>query len=155
MIIIETQRGLRHFTKAVFVWTGHVSSGWPTAFHTYIYNDPLNGIITFGHDDDEPAVFTWFIPNGQVQLGTATIESSSHALREFKQLYGDRLIVWVNHKEGMPMVSDWSQSEFVVRCIDLKFPAFEGSTQSDFRDWATPLLEQISSDSHYTVPLLV
>lgn len=152
MIVIETQHGLRHFTKAVFVWTGHVTSGWPTAFHTYVYSDPLNGVITYGHDDIDPEVLTWFIPNGQVPLGSQTVQNSEEAIQEFRRLYGDRLIVWVNHKEGMPMVNDWAKSEFVVRCSDLKFSPFNGTTQADFKEWATPLLEQISSSAHIVVP---
>lgn len=155
MIIIETPRGLRHFTKAVFVWTGHVTSGWPTSFHTFVYNDPINGLITYGHDDAAPEVLTWFIPNGQVALGSQTVQSAEAAYQEFTHLYGNRVVVWVNHKEGIPMLSEWTRSEYVLRCSDLKAESFTGSTQAEFKEWADPILEKISGTDHIVVPMMV
>lgn len=155
MITIETPQGPAHFKKAVFVWTGHFTSGWPTSFHSYIYNDQLNGLITFGHDDYEPEELTWFIPNGAVPIDAATELSSEQALAQFKALYGNRLIVWMNHKEGIPMLAQWAQSEFVVTCPDLGFDAFDGATKTEFKQWAIPLLDQIASDVPKVLPRLV
>lgn len=155
MVIIETPTGWRHFTKAVFVWTGHVVSGWPTKFDRFVYNDPFNGLITYGHDDTGPNVYTWFIPAGCIALGEQTVESPSDALRQFKLRYGDRIIVWVNNKEGMPMMNDWAQSDYVLRCEDLKLPAFTGATQQEFKEWADVQLDLIRSDQHFTIPRMV
>lgn len=145
MIQIETHRGVKHFTKAVFVWTGHFGSGWPTSFPHYVYNDQINGLLTYGHDDEDVNELTWFIPNGVVPLGKNTCADSEQALRSFKQFYGDRLIVWMNAKEGMPMLSTWALSDYVVTPADLKFEAFTGESRAEFKAWAQQYLGVISA----------
>ncbi len=151
MITLEKATGLQHFKKAVFVWTGHQASGWPTAFHTYVYNDNINGLVTYGHGDIDCRLLTWFVPNGSVPYGSATCESELDAFTQFKQAYGDRLIVWVNHKDGMPMVNAWAQSDNVVRCVDLKLAPFTGTTRTEFKEWANAHFEFVSGDDQLII----
>lgn len=151
MIYIETPNGPKLFTKAVFVWTGHVISGWPTSFHDYIYNDELNGLLCFGHDDIEIEELTWWTPNGIVPRSDATCATSQQALDAFKQLYGDRLIIWMNRKEGLPMLSGWTRSDYVITPADLRFDSFKGTTRAEFKAWATSYLEKIATDQSTVV----
>lgn len=151
MITLEKATGLQHFKKVVVVWTGHVTSGWPTSFHTYVYNDAINGLVTFGNDDTECQLLTWFIPNGAVPYGSATFADEQSAFTHFKQTYGDRLIVWANHKDGMPMVNAWAQSDNVIRSVDLKLPPFTGATQSEFKEWASEILELAEGDAQVVI----
>lgn len=145
MIHIETPLGPKLFTKAVFVWTGHVISGWPTSFHDYIYSDEINGLLCFGHDDIEVEELSWWQPNGIVARNEATCSDPKEALDGFKQLYGDRLIIWINKKEGLPLLSQFTNSAYVISPSDLRFDSFAGSTRSEFKEWASSYLERIAS----------
>ena len=146
MIHIETPNGPKLFTKAVFVWTGHVISGWPTSFHDYIYSDELNGLLCFGHDDHEIEELTWWTPNGVVPRDAATCANPEEAYNAFKQLYGDRLILWINKKEALPLLSSFTKSDYVISPADLHFEAFAGKSRADFKEWAEQYLNRIATD---------
>lgn len=146
MIHIETPNGPKLFTKAVFVWTGHVISGWPTSFHNYIYSDEINGLLCYGHDDIEVEELSWWQPNGMVTRDEATCANPQEAYDGFKQLYGDRLILWMNKKEGLPLLSQFTKSDYVISPADLRFDSFTGTTRSEFKEWASQYLERISTD---------
>lgn len=146
MIHIETPNGPKLFTKAVFVWTGHVISGWPTSFHNYIYSDEINGLICYGHDDIEVEELSWWTPNGIVARDAATCANPKEAYDGFKQLYGDRLILWINKKEGLPLLSQFTKSDYVISPADLRFDPFTGTTRSEFKEWASQHLEKISTN---------
>lgn len=153
MVYLETPTGPRLLNKAVIVWTGHVQSGWPISFSEYVYNDELNGLLTFGNGDEEVQELTWFIPHGAVPINGATTQSALQALEAFKQRYGNRLIVWMNHKDGIPAVSRWAMSDCVVTSAALGYEPFTGDTRAEFMEWAQPLLDKIAS-AETTIQLL-
>lgn len=154
MITVATYTGPQHFSKVVFVWTGHLHSGWPLTFNTVRYNDLLNGVLAYGHDNHEIEKFTWFIPNGVVPRDDVTNLNAADAASEFKTMYGNRVIVWVNPKEAQPIVSEWIQSNFVFNCRDLQLEPFAGETQADFKAWANAQMEKINDpEYHLVIPL--
>lgn len=154
MVTVQTYEGPRHFTKVVFVWSGHTLSGWPTSFDTVQYNDILNGVFTFGHDDTDVEAFTWFIPNGSVPYGTATNLNPVEAASDFHRLYGERLVVWINPKDATPMINEWTNSKYVFTPRDLGLSPFTGTTQAEFREWALEHMEMFGNpDYNKIVPL--
>lgn len=147
MIVIERPGNWLYSKKAVFVWSGHVTSGWPTKFESVIYNDDLNGVICYGHDDVAPRVLTWFIPGGSVSRFESTTPSPADARTSFKRTYGDRVVVWVNHKENAPVIQNWCMDNPVVRPEDLNIPPFEGSSQVEFQRWVDEHLDVFDDDA--------
>lgn len=152
-ITLETIAGTqRHFSKIVFVWLNHTVTGWSSNLQRFVYGDDLNGVYALGCDQQDPMLFAWFIPGGRIRRDQATEPDANAAHLQFRNVYGDRLVIALNKKPDYPTIETWVPNA-VLTPETFGLPTFTGTTIEDFEEYCSSALEHLNEHSGWIVPV--
>lgn len=144
--------GVRHFSKVVFVWLCHTVTGWKTNLPQYVYGDDLNAVYALGGEQHEANSFAWYIAGGQIHRDQATHITPVEAGNQFRNTYGDRLIIALNMKPDYPTVEMWVPN-MVLPPETFGLPTFVGETTEDFESYCASAIEHLTQHAGWVVPV--